>query len=53
MKNFIKKHGEKLEPIAWVLLVIGSFSTSSAFNTLIIIGIISAFINNWLLNGHH
>ena len=44
MKNFIKKHGDKLEPIAWVLLVIGNLGnveTSSAFNaTLIIIGII-------------
>ena len=44
MKDLIKKHGDKLEPIAWVLLVIGNLGnveTSSVFNiTSIIIGII-------------
>ena len=44
MKDFIKKHGDKLEPIAWACLLFGNLSnvdTSSVFNiTSIIIGII-------------
>ncbi len=29
MKDFIKKHDDKLEPIGWVLLLIGTLITNS------------------------
>ena len=41
MKDFMKKHGDKLEPIAWVLLFMGTVSNVEAsLITSIIIGII-------------
>ena len=42
MKDLIKKHGDKLEPIAWVLVLIGIFITGSPL--LISLSVISVIL---------
>ena len=42
MKDFIKKHGDKLEPIAWILVLIGIFITGSPL--LISLSVISVIL---------